>query len=271
MFVKKIVTYLLFSLSPILTIAQGSFSVESFGREENSVALKSVDRRTDAEGNTCALIKIITLDKNLSVEGGVVGDVVNRLNEYWVYVSPSAKSIKISSPENGSCIVVFADYQAEPLTPALQYSLVLKSPPKLVTKQEERGFEEWKLLAEGGDLDAQYELGKIYYAGKDVPQDLYEAKRWFASAADKGHAEAQYRLGNCYARGQGVTERNYNIAVRYYQMAANQDNADALFALGNCYAKGQGVSQDMEKANNCYQRAANLGHQGAKKKLQTKQ
>lgn len=268
MFAKRLIIYYLFSLCAILMHAQEIFTVESFGREENSVTLKSVDRRKDALGNTCALIKIITLDKNLSVEGEVVGDVTNKLNEYWVYVSPTAKSIKISSPENGSCIVVFADYQAEPLTPALQYSLVLKTPPRVVSKQEERGFEEWKTLAEKGNVDAQYELAKIYYAGQDVPQDLYEAKRWFAAAADKGHADAQYRLGNCYARGQGVTERNYNIAIRYYKMAANQGNADALFALGNCYAKGQGVTQDMGKANDYYKRAAELGHQGAKRKIQ---
>ena len=271
MFAKKHVTYLLLTLSPIFAMGQSSFSVESFGREDNSVALKSVDRRTDAQGNSCALIKIITLDKNLSVEGDVVGDIVNKLNEYWVYVSTSAKSIKISSSEHGSCIVVFADYQIEPLAPALQYSLVLKCPPKVITKKEEKSFQEWKLLAESGDLDAQYELAKIFFAGKEVTQDLYKAKRWFALAADKGHIEAQYRLGNCYARGQGVTEINYNIAIRYYQMAAEKDNANALFALGNCYAKGQGVAQDLEKAQGYYQRAAKLGHQGAKKKLQTKQ
>jgi hypothetical protein len=268
MFAKTILTYLFLVVTPVLALGQTSFSVESFGREENSVALKSVDRRTDAQGKSCALIKIITLDKNLSVEGEVVGDIVNKLNEYWVYVSTSAQSIKISSPENGSCIVVFADYQTEPLTPALQYSLVLKYPPKVVTKQQEKGFLEWKSLAEGGDPDAQYELAKIYFAGKEVTQDLYEAKRWFAMAADKGHAEAQYRLGNCYARGQGVTEKNYNIAIRYYQMAADQNNADALFALGNCYAKGQGVVQDLEIAHSYYQRAAEQGHQGAMKKMQ---
>lgn len=271
MFVKRIVTYLLFFMTPILMIAQGSFSIESFGREENSVALKSVDRRTDLHGSSCALIKIITLDKNLTVEGDVVGDIVNKLNEYWVYVSSSAKSIKISSPDNGSCIVVFADYQTDPLTPALQYSLILKSPPKVITKQEEKSFEEWKLFAESGDPNAQYELAKIFYAGKEVTQDLYEAKRWFAAAADKGHAEAQYRLGNCYARGQGVTEKNYNIAIRYYQMAADQNNADALFALGNCYAKGQGVVLDLEIAHSYYQRAAEQGHQGAMKKMQANQ
>lgn len=271
MFVKK--RFIIFALSIVVlhTYAQDTFSVESFGREANSVALKSVDRRKDAQGNTCALIKIITIDKNLSIDGDVVGDVVNKLNEYWVYVSPSTKSIRISSPENGSHVVVFSDYQTEPLTAALQYSLVLKTPPKIITTQEEKGFDEWKTLAEAGNLDAQCELAKIYYTGKDISQDFYEARRWFATAADNGHAEAQYRLGNCYARGQGVTEKNYNIAIKYYQMAANQNNADALFTLGNCYAKGQGVPQDKDKAYSFYQRAAKLGHQGAAKKLQTNQ
>ena len=54
-------------------------------------------------------------------------------------------------------------------------------------------------------------------------------------------------------------------------MAANQDNADALFALGNCYAKGQGVGQDAAVAEDYYRRAAQLGHKGAKNKLQMNQ
>lgn len=272
MSVNKYILPLLLSCCVSPALAQGSFSVESFGREENSVALKSVDRRMDKDGKACALIKIITLDQSLSVEGDVVGNVENKMNEYWVYVSPSAKSITISSNENGTQLIVFSDYQSEPLTPALQYSLVLKCPPLVVNQSQnttnERSFSDWKILAESGDLNAQCELAKMYFAGKDVEQDLYEAKRWFAAAADKGHAESQYRLGNCFAKGQGVSERNYKLAVKYYEFAAAQNFADALYALGNCYAKGQGVDQDLDKAMSLYRKAAQLGHQGAKKKIQ---
>lgn len=263
-----IIAFLL--LIPIFLYAQ-DIEVVSFGIAENSAALKFKDRVQDENGNYCALIKIITLDKDLSFSGDIVGNVVNRMNEYWVFVKPGTSAIKISSNNNMSKQIVFADYQAEALLPNLQYSLVLKSRNQNNNTDPSQILENVKTKAENGDVGAQCELGKFYSMGKGVSQDYYEAKRWFAAAADKGHAEAQYRLGNCYARGQGVSEKNYLIAVKYYKLAANQNFADALFALGNCYAKGLGVEQDTSLADDYYRRAAQLGHKEAKNKLEMNQ
>ena len=40
-------------------------------------------------------------------------------------------------------------------------------------------LKEWKLLAEGGYIDAQYNLGIMYDNGKGVPQDYQEAVKWY--------------------------------------------------------------------------------------------
>ena len=51
-------------------------------------------------------------------------------------------------------------------------------------------IDELLFAAKNGDTDAQYELGKIYYEGKSVPRNLYEAVKWLALAADNGNSAA---------------------------------------------------------------------------------
>ena len=52
-----------------------------------------------------------------------------------------------------------------------------------------------RLAAEYGYALAQYRLGTIYHAGKNVEQDLKEAAKWYKLAAEQGNADAQINLG----------------------------------------------------------------------------
>ena len=58
--------------------------------------------------------------------------------------------------------------------------------------------------AEKGDAEAQYNLAKCYYDGKEVEQSFEKAAEWFEKAAQQGYAKAQYFLGLCYDKGEGV-------------------------------------------------------------------
>ena len=53
-------------------------------------------------------------------------------------------------------------------------------------------------------LVAQNSLGAMYAVGTGVTQDHAEAVRWYRLAADQGHANGQYNLGVMYAHGTGV-------------------------------------------------------------------
>ena len=46
--------------------------------------------------------------------------------------------------------------------------------------------------ADGGDAQAQYELGEFYYEGRAGERDLPQALSWFEHASLQGHAQAQY-------------------------------------------------------------------------------
>jgi len=52
-----------------------------------------------------------------------------------------------------------------------------------------------QLRADHGDATAQYELARMYYQGKGVPQDYAEALSMYRKAAERGDARAQYGAG----------------------------------------------------------------------------
>ncbi len=98
-------------------------------------------------------------------------------------------------------------------------------------------------LAEQGDVNAQCNLGLMYYNGEDVPRDFTEAETWWRMAAEQGHAEAQFNLGVMYANGLGVTQ-DFAEAVKWYRKAAEQGDTDAQNKLGVVYSLGRGVPRD---------------------------
>ena len=114
-------------------------------------------------------------------------------------------------------------------------------------------------LAEQGDAEAQFELGRAYFTGEDVRKDVGEAVRWYRKAAEQGHAAAQHFLGVLYHFGAGVP-KDIGEAARWYRGAAEQGHALAQFGLGTLYANGEGVPKDAGEAARWYRGAAERGY-----------
>ncbi|MHB1333173.1 MAG: tetratricopeptide repeat protein [Sulfuriferula sp.] len=78
-----------------------------------------------------------------------------------------------------------------------------------------------KLLeaAQSGDADAQYNLGVLYFEGKDAPQDYIEAAKWYGAAADQGDRQAQFNLGLMFYHGIGLP-KNLLHAYELFSLAA---------------------------------------------------
>ena len=113
--------------------------------------------------------------------------------------------------------------------------------------------------AEGGDADAQTNLGYRYFGGVDHA----EASTWYRKAAEQGHVEAQYMLGWMNHRGfmdnaspSDLTARDFVAAVAWYRKAAEQGQPQALWYLGDMYSEGLGVLQDFVEAHRWYNLAA---------------
>ena len=54
----------------------------------------------------------------------------------------------------------------------------------------------FRLAADQGHAEAQYQIGLTHYFGKDMPKNFDEAQWWFHKAAEQGHSNAQALLGN---------------------------------------------------------------------------
>lgn len=120
--------------------------------------------------------------------------------------------------------------------------------------------------AEHGHTKAQYVLGLAYILGRNVPKQSTEALKWFRLAAAQGLADAQFSLGIMYATGDGIPIDNAE-AVKWYRVASEQGHANAQFHLGLAHYYGYGVPQDTGEAVKWYRLASEQGNADAQVKL----
>jgi hypothetical protein len=67
-----------------------------------------------------------------------------------------------------------------------------------------RALRIWMPLADKGDVESQFNLGRMYARGDGVQRDLKEAAYWFEKAAKNGHLGSAERLSHMYEVGDGV-------------------------------------------------------------------
>lgn len=62
-----------------------------------------------------------------------------------------------------------------------------------------------KLQAEGGEVGALMQMGRLYYAGqRGIPRDAGRALDYFQQAAEQGVPEAEFNIGVMESRGEGT-------------------------------------------------------------------
>jgi TPR repeat protein len=111
----------------------------------------------------------------------------------------------------------------------------------------ETALAECQPLADEGNVEAMFCVGRMYANGFGVPMDDALALKWYGLAAGEGHGQAQYKLGLMHANGWGVA-MNDVPAAGFYRLAAGNGVIEAQAALGYCYKHGAGVQKDLAKA-----------------------
>ncbi|WP_367849082.1 tetratricopeptide repeat protein [Rhodoferax sp. WC2427] len=114
-------------------------------------------------------------------------------------------------------------------------------------------------LAEKGNAQAQYRLGKIFNLGQGLPPDKKEAAKWFHMAAQQGLAEAQGALGYLCLVGEGVSQ-NSDLALEWTRKAAQQGNATAQFNLSLMYGEAFGLHKNPVESKKWLRKAADQRH-----------
>lgn len=125
-------------------------------------------------------------------------------------------------------------------------------------------------LAEQGDAEAQFRLGKRYYNGDGIEKDYAEAVKWWFKSAKLENNKAQYNLGVCYYNGKGVN-KNKAEAVRLWHKSVEQGNVKAQDILGKYYYRVgmeyYSYVDDIDEAIQYFRKAAELGYSIAQKEL----
>lgn len=110
--------------------------------------------------------------------------------------------------------------------------------------------------AQGGDLEAQYRLGRAALLntarGKEA---TLEALGWLKRASEGGHTGAMILLGKLYRSGVGITQ-NYELAARWIAAAAEAGDPEGMVEYGRLHRSGIGMTQDAVMAYVWFNRAA---------------
>ena len=116
-------------------------------------------------------------------------------------------------------------------------------------------------LCEEGDPEMCAFLGKEFYYGLNVPQDLDRALRYLTVASEYGDAISQFTLGFMYWSGRG-TEPDLDKAYEQFLQAAEQDVPEAMYNVAKIL-----LTKDFEKnkdeAVGWLKRSANAGYDTA--------
>ena len=108
--------------------------------------------------------------------------------------------------------------------------------------------------AEGGDLQAQYQLGRqLLVAGS--AGERQKGLQWIERSAEGGLAEAQYHLVTYYENKFHIMRDDPSRGVNLLQSAAEQNHLRAMGTLALAYEKGRhGLAQDYRQAQYWYRK-----------------
>eukprot|EP00928_Gymnodinium_smaydae_P061689 TRINITY_DN4571_c1_g1_i1.p1 TRINITY_DN4571_c1_g1~~TRINITY_DN4571_c1_g1_i1.p1 ORF type:complete len:269 (-),score=81.24 TRINITY_DN4571_c1_g1_i1:93-848(-) len=142
-----------------------------------------------------------------------------------------------------------------------------------------------KAAEQGGKVGMEM-LADLYYNGKGLNSAdelterdrMMKAAEWWQRAAEKGSMHSMSNLADLYRMGKGV-QKDYKQALHWYEKAVanfkqddlpnKQTAAKTYNSLGAMYYSGWGTAKDTKKGMELFGKAAMLGHDGARKNLES--
>ena len=116
-------------------------------------------------------------------------------------------------------------------------------------------------LCEDGDPEMCAFLGKEFYYGWNIPQDLDRALRYLTVASKHGDAVSQFTLGFMYWSGRG-TEPDIDKAYELFLLAAKQDIPEAMYNVAKILLT-KDYKKNKDEAMAWLKRSANAGYDAA--------
>lgn len=95
---------------------------------------------------------------------------------------------------------------------------------------EERYFQKINDVAQRGNPDAQFRIGRCFDKGYHIKENKEEAKKWYTLAAEQGSSSSKVNLGDIY-----YEEGNVASAMKYFEEALDDDVIIGGHNLGLAY------------------------------------
>lgn len=100
--------------------------VKSFILGVNDLSAQTQPRK-DLNDKNCALVKVGIGLQGVQFEGNIVGNVVNKTGEYWVYMPQGSRMLKVKHPNYSPIMVSFSNYGVERVESNRTYILTLNA------------------------------------------------------------------------------------------------------------------------------------------------
>lgn len=118
------------------------------------------------------------------------------------------------------------------------------------------------LLQKAIDQNYNYAYYLIYltYRNGHKNRDTKKAISYLQKGAELGDVTCQWLMGDAYYFGRDNLTPNGKLAIFWLKKAATQDQEIAMGLLASIYDEGKYIERDINKANELYKRAAELGN-----------
>jgi TPR repeat protein len=102
-------------------------------------------------------------------------------------------------------------------------------------------------LADKGDAEAQFIVGKAYATGHGFNLDYAKALEYYLKSAQQGNYKAQNNLGYLYLEGKG-TAKNQDEALKWLRKSASSGAAQSQTNLGLLLLRGESLKANPKEA-----------------------
>lgn len=118
---------------------------------------------------------------------------------------------------------------------------------------------QWRIKAEQGDAESQYNLGIVLLTDKWMESNYKEGIEWIKKSADKNYLQAILSMADYYYGGK-YFEKNEEKSFSLLLQVSDKKDPRGLNNLAYCYEKGVGTKKDLRKALEYYKAALNAGY-----------
>ena len=174
-------------------------------------------RRTDLNGDPCALVKVRLAAEGAKFEGNVIPPVEYHTGEYWVYMTAGSKELHVKHPKYLPLEVHFDDYGNKGVKPLTTYVLTLAMPAAGTASSFVVNYKA-QLLRNGTDdcyADSVFQSGDALYLSFQSPVSGFVAV--YLLDAD-GHA-------SCLLPYQHQQEGIYAVMANQHYVFFNRSQA----------------------------------------------